>query len=252
MVSQTTENKKVLAPRLPSQQNDKQHNALMSEFLLAHQKMFKNSKTVQDDKSLNEKNVDDNSSKSTDDKPTTLPQPPSSAGLIAACKLNNVESLPPPTPTPDYDSTPNSTITRTLANGIKRNNQLSTGSITNRNDSAEMSSIESFKLNNSTINVVPKPPSLYFSPQHAKLLTYKNNEKNSLRPSIMKENGSSRDNTNRGVKFNIMNDEIPTNGFKKELERTLSRDNTKSIIGNNESVLNKKPSILLVNNVAAT
>lgn len=76
-------------------------------------------------------------------------------------------SVPPPCPSPDYDTisinSNNSThlnITpKKLMNGIKQNG-IKTSQ--NLNDSVEMESIESFKLNQPT-NLKPKPPNTYFN-----------------------------------------------------------------------------------------
>lgn len=88
------------------------------------------------------------------------PPPPTKNGIIH----------PPPCPPPDYDtisisssnSSNSNTINNKKINDIKQNGFIKTSQ--SFNDSVEMESLESFKLNQPT-NIKPKPPNTYFNKQ---------------------------------------------------------------------------------------
>lgn len=141
--SETTNKGEPLLPKKGTgfSSNVKQHDALMEEFKLAHKRMFKNGfleseKDTQQDE-------------------------------------QHLETPPAPTPTPDYDSTPQNSLRKPTPTNFNKANSPSTlhrvaahESAKANGDVAEMESIKSFQFNGANMgSSPPKFPQQFFVPR---------------------------------------------------------------------------------------
>lgn len=124
---------------------------------------------------------------------------------------------PPPCPTPDYD-------TLSIASTVSQNNNVRS-SQNNTNDTVEMESLESFRINNPS-QLRPKPPNTYF---HKNSESLPNGRPVSITigeyPSLRKQPGKLDFLHNRSVDESNLNgkDSSISTQFASELAQTLNR-----------------------------
>lgn len=160
--------------------------------------------------------------------------------------------LKPVTPAPDYDFNDNNNVLRNLPKtedvATAMEKSVNRGSSDNlcagAGSTAELESLDSFKMTNST-SVIPSPPPLYFCPQKSVPPTMKKIQKPGVSYLIgeyntRKEpskfdfiNVSSNDSSSAGSSGK--NEDMSTR-LKNELEQTLSRANLKKQNQNQSTV----------------
>ncbi|XP_050307844.1 harmonin isoform X2 [Anthonomus grandis grandis] len=155
---------------------------------------------------------------------------------------NQSFNQPPPCPTPDYDTL---SLASSYGSGLTSKSPLNR---TKNDDSAEMQSIDSFKINNSTSEVQPKPPSTYFqkrtlatslSNQSSKTSTIRKSRPISVTigeyPSMRRQPGR-LDFLQNGTE--VINGQSIGNRLTSELTQTLNRSNLKKKTESMENLLN--------------